>query len=533
MARADLEGLGVAPRAQRRVGEDRLEQGLRRQRPGGPGRRRALHGGGLQPQAEFVDHRLQAVGLLVDGVRELLGDLGEAALSDLAPHLFGDLGAHRLERPALAAAHGVEADDVEAEVGLDDAADLADRQREGGLLEGRHHRAAAEPVEVAAGRGRAGVFGVRARQLGKARRVGARLREQGLGARARLGPLIGRGVALGTHEDVARAPLLGRGKTREVLLVVPAQVLFGHRGFAREGLHVEHDELDLRLLGGEEARLLRRVVVVRLQLGVGRRDRRHVLGCREALQLQLAALEQRAQRRARRLRGQHAGGRDAAQHLLQPQVLPQPGLELLDAQALGQQQVTVDAAVGQAQEGQLRVFQEAAPQPLVGGRQHQALRSLAQHLLAHELVERLALELGAVEQPRIDAGRLAADLVDAVLVRGVPLALRDLARADRGHRAVGRVDELRVALDAQEDERRDDQDDQDEQQQLGVGADELEHGRPRALRRTWRWRKRRRLATQRAPAATGATAANGCRRAKPGNSSGGAMPDGPQAGGGC
>jgi hypothetical protein len=44
----------------------------------------------------------------------------------------------------------VQLDDVVAEVGLDHVADLARLHREGGILEGLDHRAAAEEVQVAA-----------------------------------------------------------------------------------------------------------------------------------------------------------------------------------------------------------------------------------------------------------------------------------------------------------------------------------------------------------------------------------------------
>ena len=64
--------------------------------------------------------------------------------------LILDLGAHLGERPRRRRLVIDDLDDVEAERRLHQVADLAGLHRERGLLELRHHRAAAEVVEVAA-----------------------------------------------------------------------------------------------------------------------------------------------------------------------------------------------------------------------------------------------------------------------------------------------------------------------------------------------------------------------------------------------
>jgi hypothetical protein len=77
--------------------------------------------------------------------------------------------AHLLEGLALLAALDVgQLDDVVAELGLHQAADLALLQREGRVLERLGHRAAREEVEVAALRRRARVLRVLLRDVGEA-----------------------------------------------------------------------------------------------------------------------------------------------------------------------------------------------------------------------------------------------------------------------------------------------------------------------------------------------------------------------------
>ena len=142
---------------------------------------------------------------------------------------------------------------------------------EGGVLERLDHRAAAEEVEVAALGRRAFVVGVLLRDLGERLRVLAHLGEQALGLGARLVALgLGR-VLVGLDEDVAGAALLGRGVALLVLGVVLAQVVFGDRDVLLHRVEVEHHVLDRRLLGRLELGRMRRILVVRLDLGVARR----------------------------------------------------------------------------------------------------------------------------------------------------------------------------------------------------------------------------------------------------------------------
>ena len=106
-------------------------------------------------------------------------------------------------------------DDVQAELGLDDVADLAGLERERRLLELLRHLAAAEEIEVAAAGLADFLVGVLVGELGEVL--------PGLGAREhRLGLLADRGLvlALDLEEDVAGADLLGRRELLLVLLVV-------------------------------------------------------------------------------------------------------------------------------------------------------------------------------------------------------------------------------------------------------------------------------------------------------------------------
>src|SRR5207249_1544658 len=85
----------------------------------------------------------------------------------LAAQRLDDLVAHRVERLHAAGLVLVRPEDVEAEGRLDDVAHLAGLEREGGALERRRHRAAAEEAEVAPLRGGPRVVGVLARERGE------------------------------------------------------------------------------------------------------------------------------------------------------------------------------------------------------------------------------------------------------------------------------------------------------------------------------------------------------------------------------
>jgi hypothetical protein len=362
---------------------------------------------------------------------------------------------------------------VEAEVGLDDLADLARLHGEDGVLEGLDHGATTEVVEVPAPLGRARIVGVGPRQRLEFRRLGAQLREQALGLLACLGALGRRLVGLGDDQDVVGAPLLGGRPSARVLVVVAPQVGLGDVDVAPQRLQPQRDVLDARLLGGAEERFVG--LVKGLELGVGGLHLAQVGGAVEALNLDLALLQQGVQRHGGDLLRCHHAARHPAEHLLHAEFGAQLGREHLRAHALGGQDVAVDAAVRVAQAGELRVGHEQALQPLVGREQVACAGLGQQHALAHDRLEGLPTHFRRVQQRHVHPGHLLAHAVDAALMRQIPLGLRDLEPVDLRHAGVGRVGHVAVALDAEEDERRDDQEHDQAEHQPGVRTDEFEH----------------------------------------------------------
>ena len=77
--------------------------------------------------------------------------------------------------------------------------------------------------------------------------------------------------------------------------------------------------------------------------------------------------------------------------------------------------------------------------------------------IADHAVEREAPHLRRLEQLRVEARHLAPRPVDALAQRGVELGLRDRLAGDLGDGLLVAAGEAAVALDAEEDERREDQ----------------------------------------------------------------------------
>ena len=129
-------------------------------------------------------------------------------------------------------------DEVEAKLGFDDFADRADGLREGGVFEFRHHLAAAEGAEVAAGAG-AGAVGV---GLGQFREIGAfedLLAEVfEAGALGGLGGIVVGGIHL--DQDVGGGDGFALGEAFLVFVVELLDFLVGGLG---DGLGLGHDHL--------------------------------------------------------------------------------------------------------------------------------------------------------------------------------------------------------------------------------------------------------------------------------------------------
>ena len=115
-------------------------------------------------------------------------------------------------------------DDVEAELRFHQVADLPGLHRERGVLELRHHAAAAEVIEVAALGLGAFVLGVLLRQ-GREIAAGLHLREDAFGFLANRGFVL----AIGLEQDVARLDLFRRLVLLDVVVVVALRCPRGAR----------------------------------------------------------------------------------------------------------------------------------------------------------------------------------------------------------------------------------------------------------------------------------------------------------------
>jgi hypothetical protein len=156
--------------------------------------------------------------------------------------------------------------------------------------------------------------------------------------------------------------------------------------------------------------------------------------------------------------------------------------EHLRTHALRRQDVLVDAAVGVAQLRKLRVADKQPLQAHVAGEEVLLARLGDQHPLAQDAFQRVLAGLGRIEQLHVDARHLAAQPVDVALVRRIPFGLRDRLAIHLGHLPVAGFAELGIALDAEEDERGNDQQHQETEYPAGVRTEEFEHERwPRSL----------------------------------------------------
>ncbi len=260
-----------------------------------------------------------------------------------------------------------------------------------------------------------------------------------------------------------------------MILVVLLHFLRQHLGLRLQRGRVQHQILDLRLLGCEEVGHVSLVVDVDLRVG-GLRLRGVVLGV-EALPLDVALVEPGVGGRLHRRRRDEAADGHALQRLVARQVLADHVEQQVPAEAaLGQPGVALRLVHG-ARLGELGARLVLADDALVAGLQALVGDGGGHHAFAHDLVQRLALRLGRVEQLQVDARIAAADLVDVLAVLGVPFGARDVAAIDRGHRHALLV-RLHVAGDAEEPERRDDQEAEPHLQDTVVRPDEIKHGKP-------------------------------------------------------
>jgi hypothetical protein len=423
-------------------------------------------------ELQAVRRRLQAVGLLVDRIRQGFGRLGELLRRLLSADVALDGGAHLFEGLHHAGLDVVQMDDVEAELALDDIADVALLQGEHGVLEGLDHRATRHEAEIAALLRRPRVLRVLARHGGEGAGRLANLGQELGRTCARLVALGGRRAGRGGDQDVARAAFLGRSEAGLVLLVVAAQIGIADGDVLLDGVHVEHDVLDAGLLGRLELRGMR--LVVGLEVGVLDGDLGAEVGRIEAHGLDLATIVERVERQLRLGRRRERRARDTQHDLLRRQLGSDGSLVLLRRAAGGQHEaLAIELAVGRAERRQPGVLGEQPRQPLLRDRHVRLLGGGGQHAVAHHAFEgRIARRVG-VEQRGIDIGHLLTDAIDLVAMLGVPLGPRDVLAIDACHLLA--LLPAVVAIDAEQHERRDDQQEQEPHDDLVVLAEKLKH----------------------------------------------------------
>ena len=259
---------------------------------------------------------------------------------------------------------------------------------------------------------------------------------------------------------MAGAALLGLGVAALVFVVVAAQILLRNRHRLADGRQVQHHVLDLGLFGQPEARFLCLEEGLHLFSGglylglVG-------LGV-EPDPVDLATLQQGVQRHRGGCLGHDGTSHGSRQHLPHGQVHAQLLCKAFGRQTLRSEDVTVDAAIGVAQTGELRVRAEQSGQPIVRWQQLIARGGRHENAVAHDALQRLLFHLWRIEHLRVNAGHLLAHPLDGPLVGLIPLTPGDGASVHLGHGNGRLFAEPGVALHPEEDEGREDQQHQHE-----------------------------------------------------------------------
>ena len=142
---------------------------------------------------------------------------------------------------------------MEAEIRLDEVADLIRLELERRILEGAHHHPAREEAEVAALGRRARIAGIFLRELREAARRFAQLREDLRGALpcARLFSVAR--VPLHGDQDMARTALLRLAVLGNVRLVIRLDLVRADLLRGKQSVGAQHEVFDIHLLGHLEA----------------------------------------------------------------------------------------------------------------------------------------------------------------------------------------------------------------------------------------------------------------------------------------
>ncbi|MNM84759.1 hypothetical protein D3C81_968570 [compost metagenome] len=479
--RRDLDGFGIALLLDRVFAEQCLQHLLVVERVLLAQGRVRLTGhvvGDLDRQLELVGGRLQAVSLFVHRVAEGVGLLGELLVGQLLAQLGFQFGAHGFKRPGFRRLDAGQLDDVVAIVGLDHVADLAILERVHRVLERLDQRAPAHEAEVAALLGRARILRLLLRHVGKGRGMLAQFFQQP-------GRLVLGGLAFGSRrilrrgdQDMAGAALLVGTEARDIAFVVGLQLfrrdrLRGGKRFARQ-----HQVFDLGLLRHRECRLV--AVIVSLQRGGIGLYLGGVAGRLEHQRLHIALLVTHGDQALEQRLGHECRGGHRCAQLLRRQLEAHAGIELLGRHALRLQQLqvrlVVDLAVFRARQlGDRRQAADFLEQLGIRHGQVLARHGIGHHALQDQLVKYRLAGIRALELARIivvaeDLARTLAlvthDVIDFLHADGPAIDLGRIVRA---------VHEARVALHAEEHERRENKHQQQQEHQAPVVAYEIKH----------------------------------------------------------
>ena len=427
-------------------------------------------------EAERLGRGLEAVRLLVDQVAEALGGFGEALARLRLAQLLFDLCLGRFELRSLRGLDVGELDDVEAELRLHRAGDIAHLHPEYRIVEWLDHLAAREEPQVPAFRGRAGILGVLLRQLGERLRGFLRLRDERLGLLAGLGLLLRRGAGWNRDQDVARAPLFRFFELGPPLLVVLLELLRRDRHLVLNPLERQDRVLHAHLLRELE------LILVGIVVGLDRvgRDldlagellrRQHLL---THLALLCTQVVQPLHHRGRNESGRgHALARPVQDEVLAQHRLEHPlGHPLIAQRGLIEGRRELAGAPALAESGDLG---DDALQFRIGHREPRLERSRVHHALVDQLVEHRPAHFRAVQQGCID---LPAELL-AQLLLALAQRLRVLSPADpgAGYRGdlVSAATASKIEVDPEERERDGQQRDDHSNHDAAV-LDEIEHG---------------------------------------------------------
>ena len=362
----------------------------------------------------------------------LLGEREHRLLGARVGDRLRDVGPHLVEQLLALLVDLLDLDQVEAEGRLDDLAQLAGLEREGGVLEGLDHPALAEEAEFAALDGRSGVLGVLAGDLFEARPVLDLLAvalDLLAGSRAGLGV----GVLAGLHENVARPNLGLLGVTiGEMGLVLVGNLEVGRRDgrsdlLGRVGDHLDPDPFRVGIAAD----------VGFVELLEDLAAHRDLQGIVRSLHLHVGDAAFFVTRQDRVTDGAVVDGHAVPDHVLEPldrEFLAHPVLELGRGEVRVAQRPEVVFLAEPASDEEGRVRRDRVAQFLVADREPELVGPVGEDLPVDQAVEGLLPQIQPLAQFR---GELALECVpvglDQVILGPQELDLIDGPAVHGGH----------------------------------------------------------------------------------------------------